>query len=130
MKKFFVYLLVAASITGGATVGMAANLGTLKARFEARYAMLSELKKRGYVGETAEGFVAAVKPAYLQDARVASTIELENADRRTLYDLLGKNEGVSPEVVARRNAARNRTKAIPGEFFRDAAGVWQQVGGA
>jgi uncharacterized protein YdbL (DUF1318 family) len=55
----------------------------------------------------------------------AKLIESENADRRALYDLIAKEEGVSFEIVARRAAQRNFQKAKRGEYLKD-NGTWRQ----
>lgn len=129
MKCMLRWSLMLALLAGGALHGTAdepGSLSALKARFEARYPALKQLKAGGFVGETAAGWVAAVQERYMQDTNVAQVVDQENADRRTLYDLLARQEGVSAQVVALRNAARNFAKAVAGEYLQDASGSWNR----
>jgi uncharacterized protein YdbL (DUF1318 family) len=98
----------------------------LKASFKARYPKLLALKDEGRVGETWDGFVAAVKDEYLKDGTVKRIIEEENSDRRAFYKLLAEEHNTTPEVVASRNAARIAKEASPGQYFKNKEGAWQQ----
>lgn len=94
----------------------------LKKKFEARYEKVKQLKSAGVVGETEDGFLDFVKE---RNPDAAATVEEENADRRKLYDLIAKKEGVTADVVAKRNAQRNFEKARKGEWIKK-GGKWEQ----
>lgn len=105
----------------------------LKERFKQRYPILVELKNAGKVGETHEGYVAAVRSEYLDDRvdpddedsrTVREFIGAENRDRRRLYELIAEEVDTSAEKVARRNAIRNFEQAKGYEFLKLQSGEW------
>ncbi len=108
------------------SAAQAASLDQLKERFKERYPKLVKAKSEGKVGEVYNGYVEAVKAEHQDDAEVKKLIGDENADRRALYELIAKKEGVAPEKVAERNAARNFDKAKPGEWLKGKDGKWEQ----
>ena len=69
-----------------------------------------------------DGLIDAVKDA---DATARKLIDEENRDRKALYALIAKDEGIDADVVARRAAKRNFDKAKKGEFLKD-NGTWRQ----
>ena len=87
---------------------------------KARYRDLYKAKLQGRIGETIDGYVAAVKGGG------DNLIEAENADRRKLYQLLTKKEGISVDEVARTAGARNFRNASPEEWLRGPDGQWVQ----
>lgn len=103
-----------------------AELDGLRAKFKARYPKLAEFKRDGKLGETAKGFVEAVRPEVLNEAIVKKVRDEENADRKKLYAILSGQEGVEPEKVAERNAKRNFENARPGEYLQGKDGVWRR----
>jgi len=94
----------------------------LQKRFKERYPKIAELKKDGVVGETSDGYVDFVEK---KDAKAADLVEQENADRKQLYALIAKKEGVKPATVAERNAKRNFDRAQSGEFLKE-DGKWHK----
>ncbi len=110
--------------------------GDLNARFQERYRPLMKYKDEGRVGETFEGYVAALTETFLDDAELASFIDAENDDRERLYELLAgevkdevqepSREQVTPEIVAERNAKRSFRNAKNDHFLRMQDGVWVQ----
>jgi uncharacterized protein YdbL (DUF1318 family) len=99
---------------------MARDAQELRARFEQRFQQLKQIKRAGKIGETSSGLVEAVK-GDLQD-KEKSLVDDENADRTELYALIAKQEGVSPQVVAERNAKRNFERAGDDEYLKDSSG--------
>jgi len=118
--------LAVAGLLGASSAQGADRLAALQASFKARYADLLALKRDGKVGETAEGTVAAVRAAYLKDAKVKAVVDTENKDRAELYAILARKEKTTAEVVAKRNAVRNAQKASVGEYLRDSKGNWKK----
>ena len=94
----------------------------LQKRFKERYPAILELKSRGIVGETDEGFLDWVKK---KDPKQAELVEQENADRKELYKDLAKKTNESEEKVAKHAAQRNFDKAKSGEFLKY-AGEWKK----
>lgn len=108
----------------------------LKAQFKAREARLLDLKQRGQIGETIDGYVEAVDAAPAGDQRIAALVRDENGDRRALYQILaGEINTENPdapvqatvETIAVRNALRNIERAGPDEFLRVAKHHWIRV---
>ena len=86
---------------------------------------MQELKKSGVVGETSDGYLDYVKK---KDAKAADTVDAENADRKTLYESIAKNENTTVELVAQHAAKRNFDKAKPGEYLKE-DGKWKKKEG-
>lgn len=123
MTRLGLALLITISL-GMATMAFSATEGELKAKFKQRYPQLQALRQQGKVGETAAGYVEAVKPEFV--AATSGLVDPENADRRELYGVLAKQTGTTPDAVATRNAARNFDKARSGEWLKNADGSWRQ----
>jgi uncharacterized protein YdbL (DUF1318 family) len=108
----------------------------LKAQFKAREAELRDLKRRGQVGETIDGYVETVETKTDGDEKTAQLLNDENKDRRALYQLLAdeinKENPRTPvkatlETIAVRNAHRNIERAGPDEFLRVGKDHWIRV---
>jgi uncharacterized protein YdbL (DUF1318 family) len=127
-------MLLVVTVITAAAAAQSVGKAELKQRFEQRYAQLQQLKKDGAVGETSEGFVAAVAPGVAAASDVAAFVEQENRDRTLLYRLLAdelkadlaepEQSMMTPTVVAERNARRNFGKAAAIEQLRVAEGIW------
>ncbi|GEM_PF-3863957 len=109
------------------------DLDALKARFQARHERMMTLKQQGLVGETWRGY-AALTPrgeeelagprARERREEVQKLLAEENADRKTLYAHLARQEGTTTDQVARQNAVLKFKKAGPDERFQDREGRW------
>ncbi len=108
----------------------------LKEQFKSRDAELKNLKKKGQVGETIDGYIDAVDSAAAGDSAITTLLAAENKDRRDLYQLLAdeinKENPKAPvkatlETIASRNAMRNIEHAGPDEFLRVAKDHWIRV---
>ncbi|MCE9591946.1 MAG: YdbL family protein [Planctomycetes bacterium] len=95
----------------------------LKESFRKRHASLVAAKNEGKIGETAQGYVEAVKAA---DENAKELIAGENSDRRRLYAIIAKEQGATPETVAERNAVRNFREASKGHWLKGKDGKWFQ----
>jgi uncharacterized protein YdbL (DUF1318 family) len=93
---------------------------------------LRRLKEQALLGETAEGYLAAT-PLLEDDPYLVELIERENANRRRIYERLGR---LDPETstlpdptaeTARRYGDLYLTDVPPGHRYRDAAGEWRQA---
>jgi uncharacterized protein YdbL (DUF1318 family) len=98
------------------------KLGELQQRFKDRYPAILELKSKGVVGETDDGFLDWVEK---KDSKSADLINQENADRKELYKEVAKKEGTTDDVVAKHAAERNLKKAKNGEYVK-VEGKWHK----
>ena len=130
-RRVFALALATVMLSAGPVLAAKADHSQEKAelrdKFRARYPALKRLKLDGFVGETAEGMVAAVNNQPL-DAAAASLVSEENRDRQRLYEILAEELGTDVNTVARQNAQRNFEKADAGEYLRDSAGRWTKKG--
>lgn len=102
-----------------------ASLPELKERFAERHPRIQAYKAQGKLGETWEGYLAAVEGRYVEgDEKLAELIEAENRDRTRLYRILAEEMDTSPDHVARRNAIRCFRLAKAGRYLRDKQGQW------
>jgi len=115
-----------ALLLGAPSVVEAATMAQLKERFKARYPKLLKAKAEGKVGETYKGYLEAVKPEYLKDKALKKLVDQENADRKTLYELIARKQKATPEKVAELNAARNFSRAKSGHYLKNKDGKWEQ----
>jgi uncharacterized protein YdbL (DUF1318 family) len=120
-RTFILTTLIAlASILSiGATPAFAQDKAELQKRFKQRDPEIRKLKAAGKVGETSDGYLDFV------EGGSSSVVDEENADRRTLYAMIAKEEGISAETVATRNAKRNFERAAKGEFLKE-GGKWKK----
>jgi uncharacterized protein len=124
-RRSFVASLLALALLPWASAGAASREDELKERFKERFPQLASLKQSGAIGETYEGYVEIVdKKSADKDAE--KLVDEENKDRKELYDLIAKKEGVTREKVAERNAKRNFEKAKPGEYLKGTDGKWKK----
>ena len=54
----------------------------------------------------------------------AALVKAENADRKTIYTAIGKQQGASAEDVGKRRAIRLSNLAFPGTYVMDETGKW------
>ena len=135
-SRFIIWLcgLFIISLTSSAASAQSVDHSQLKKQFEERYPILSKLKEAAKIGETWQGFVAAVDPGLKEDQKAWSAIEDENRDRKVLYQLLAeeiaadldepKRSEISLHVIAERNAKRNFERASSTALLRVAKGIW------
>ena len=97
----------------------------LRARMKERYALLQELKAKGRIGETREGWIEAVNEENANDEALKKIIGDENADREKLYQIMAQRTETTPKAVGEQNALRIFQKAGPDEFFKGADGKWR-----
>jgi uncharacterized protein len=94
----------------------------LQKRFQERLPKIQDLKQKGTVGETSEGYLDFV------DGRTdtaGALVDEENGDRRKLYDLIAAKTGTTADVVAKRAAQRNFDRAKSGESLKE-NGKWRK----
>ncbi len=88
----------------------------------AAFAMdLSEAKTRGLVGETATGYVAAVKGSQ----EVAALVKSINEQRRERYRQIAGSNGISVQAVEVRAGQKAISRTPAGQFVDSGSG-WQK----
>jgi uncharacterized protein YdbL (DUF1318 family) len=99
--------------------------GIAPAQTPAAKALVDAAKAAGKVGEQADGFLGFVTPQ--TDSALEAAVAEINAGRRRVYEETARRNGVTPEVagVAAFKVLRD-TKLKPGDYFRDADGVWRR----
>jgi uncharacterized protein YdbL (DUF1318 family) len=75
---------------------------------------------------TSPSVVDFVKSEFRDDAKLRRVVDDENKDRRELYEIIAKETGGTPDVVAEQNARRNYQRARAGEYLKTATGEWRQ----
>lgn len=98
-----------------------------------RYATLGKYKAEKAVGENHSGYVEQRPSPKMSDANYAravrGVIAAENADRRVLYQIRARMDGVTPEREAAIYAKAWRDSAKPGEWIEVQVGgrwVWKE----
>ncbi len=118
-KKRLVYvgILLLCSLvflTGGALAD------DVKTRMKNRLPDIVQLKSQGLVGENSKGYLAHVTAKKTGQ----NIIDAENQDRKMVYALIAKQQGVSLERVETLRASQIVKKANPGEFLQKPNGTW------
>jgi len=83
---------------------------------------LNDLRASGAVGEGYDGFVHPRMASGAAQSVAASV----NAKRSQIYAMRAKEQGLSPNQVARVYAREIFGKAAKGTWFIDESGTWQQ----
>jgi len=107
----FLFLLASISSSQAASI---------KERMAARIPAINALKDKGVVGENNQGYLeyrAAEKPQQ-------QIVNEENADRKTVYQAIGKNQGAPTELVGQRRAAQIADIGKQGHWFQKPDGSW------
>ncbi len=120
MKHILMTLLCAAGLMM-VTAGPA-NADAVKDRMIQRKSAVDALLASGAVGEANTGYLAFVGAS--RDG--ASTLQAENADRKTVYQQIASETGTSESVVGKRRAKQIAAIAKPGTFVQDDAGSWRK----
>lgn len=102
------------------------SMNAIKSRMKSRYPTLSTMKKNGMVGETHLGYVEATNGKYASDPKIKEVVKAENADRKSLYEIIGERMKAKPEAVGTQNALRIFDKAADNDWFKLADGKWKQ----
>ncbi|WP_243546971.1 YdbL family protein [Pseudodesulfovibrio tunisiensis] len=92
--------------------------GNLKDRMVQRLPAINALKAQGAVGENNQGYLESLT------GKGGDVVSAENADRRKVYQAIGRKQGVAPEFVGQRRAAQLRERARPGEKLQAPDGSW------
>jgi uncharacterized protein len=92
----------------------------IKARFKDRLPKIIEMKSRGIIGETNQGYLD-----YVGNVReMQDVVDSENKDRRLVYEEIARKEGTTVQIVGQRRALQLKDLAKPGDWVQDDAGRW------
>lgn len=86
---------------------------------------VGDLKRKGQVGETWEGFIGPVEGEKLNE-KAAAAVEVENIARREDYYRQAKDDGADIEKVAEAAGKKNIENARPGEAIKRKDGAWEK----
>lgn len=95
--------------------------GGEKERMRQRLPAIKALKANGVVGENNQGLLTIRK-----NTDQKGLIEAENRDRRTVYRLIAKQKGTTPDLVGKRRAMQIAKKAAAGTWVQGPGGNWKQ----
>ncbi len=125
-RQWFAAVLVTvmgSMMLGSVCLGADDDAAALKERFKKRLTALSKARDDQKVGETASGYVQAVKAAFLEDKEIKKLVDEENADRKKLYEIL-KTPDATAVVVGARNGLRNFRNAKATHYLLTDKGAW------
>lgn len=92
----------------------------IKARMKSRLPAIVKLKQQGIVGEDNRGYLAFVTARKVN----ADLVAAENSDRKKVYNLIARQQGVSLEKVESLRALQIEKKSPPGVFLQKPDGTW------
>jgi hypothetical protein len=122
MRLARLFLLSIVSIVAGLMTAHAQNdEASVKTRMKDRVAQIDPLKVAGALGENNQGFLE--QRGALDQAQTA-VMTAENADRRTLYGILGSRLGITPALVGQQRAEQVRNTSKPGVWLQAPDGSW------
>ena len=124
MKKFLaISLAIFACAIVAPQFAFGADSATIKKNMAERKPKIETLKKAGSIGENKAGYLEAMKDAKLSEDD-SKLIEAENADRKTVYTAVAKQEKTTVEKVGEIRAKQIRSKANEGDFIQEEDGKW------
>lgn len=85
---------------------------------------LTRLKADGVIGEQADGYVGLVSSNAPADAR--ALVQEVNAKRKAAYQRIAQKQGTNLGDVERVGGNTAIEKTLPGNYVRDANGVWRR----
>jgi len=119
-RKGYLFWIMAAVLAASFLFSKPVFAGDIKSRMKSRLPKIVQLKAKGIVGETNDGFLAFVGAQKAEQDLIAA----ENEDRKKVYQAIARQQGTSAKVVGQRRALQIAEKAQPGEWLQDAGGKW------
>lgn len=83
---------------------------------------LDQAKAQGLVGETIDGYIAAVTPN--PSPEIQALVRTTNDGRRQAYADLAQRNGITVEQVGILSAEKLQSNAGPGTYIQNASGQW------
>jgi uncharacterized protein YdbL (DUF1318 family) len=94
----------------------------IKERMRERLPVIVDLKARGIVGENNQGYLAHLKG----QSEKKSVVDAENEDRKLVYQVIAKKQGIAADLVGQRRALQIAEKAKAGDWLQNDKGAWYQ----
>ena len=94
----------------------------IKERMKERLVKINDYKARGILGENNKGYLEA----RAKDADAAKIANEENADRKTVYEEIGKKTKATVELVGKQRAEQIVKVSKKGYWLQDQDGKWYQ----
>ncbi|MCG8527416.1 MAG: YdbL family protein [Opitutales bacterium] len=115
LLKFITILVASACLVS------AENPTEIQKRMADRLPAIVELKTQNIVGENNEALLSILGQTNESNAQI---VQQENADRKTIYNLLAKQTGAPVHLVQSKRAAQLRAQAAAGTMVQTEAGEW------
>lgn len=130
MSKRVLIALAAAGIAVAAAAPAIANAAASVAMRQEARAVVNQAKAAGILGEMADGYVGVRLEAQMTPAIRAAMAEM-NAGRAELYRQAGLAAGTDTAAAGASSFQQRLTGSgpqsiQPGQWYRDASGVWRQ----
>ena len=94
---------------------------TIRKRMETNLPKIDALKKAGKVGETNKGYLEARAPL---DRTEKDLVKVENADRKSVYEVLAQRAKTTLDQIERARANLIRKRSVEGVWLQDLNGKW------
>ncbi len=92
----------------------------IKERMRKRLPVILKMKSQGLIGENNRGFLE-----YRSGKRPnQQVVNNENADRLTVYQMIAKKTGSTPELVGKQRAVQIAKRARKGDWLQAPEGRW------
>ncbi|CAG37818.1 unknown protein [Desulfotalea psychrophila LSv54] len=120
LRQNFSYLFLLCCLVLASSPSQAASAQDIQNRMRTRIPAITDLKDLGIVGESNRGLLE-----YRSQKRThAAIVTAENKDRQLVYRAIGKQQGVSPNLVGKRRAITIAERGTKGHIFQNANGSW------
>ena len=97
-----------------------ANGQAIKERMRKRLPVITNMKNQGLIGENNRGFLEYRS----SDRPNQQVVNDENADRLTVYQMIAKKTGSTPELVGKQRAVQIAKRARKGDWLQAPEGRW------
>jgi uncharacterized protein len=97
---------------------------SVEARIKDRFSKLEKYRDAGKIGEAFDGTLQYVNDANSSDGTLKGLVDQENADRKTLFAIIAKEEGGKVEDVATTYARRLFELAKGEHYLKGKNGKW------
>ena len=91
-----------------------------KERMLQRQPVIVDLKNKGIIGETNDGYLGYVSSQGASQDVVAG----ENQDRKAIYSQIAQQQNISVDLVAKRRAQQLIERTSPGHYYQNDSGAW------
>lgn len=115
-------LILTLCLTFCCAAAVADTPAQIKERMKARLVKINEYKDQGIVGENNKGYLEV----RAENAAAAQAVNDENADRKSVYEEIGKKTSATATQVGAQRAEQIAKISAKGHWLQDKAGKWYQ----